>query len=67
MVLFAIGNKEHAQIAQVLTRILPEKLGNTLGHSSVWREKFKGHDLFFEPAGYVDASIHDTVDALYGH
>ena len=33
--LFAVGNIEHAQVAQGLTAIAPENLGNILGHSQI--------------------------------
>ena len=33
--LIAVGNIEHAQIAQGLTAVAPENLGNILGHSQI--------------------------------
>jgi len=33
--LFAVGNIEHAQVAQGLTAVVPENLGNILGHSQI--------------------------------
>ena len=33
--LFAVGNIEHAQVAQGLTAVAPENLGNILGHSQI--------------------------------
>jgi hypothetical protein len=58
---------EHAHIAQALTRVLSENIGNVLGHSLICREESEGHDSFVEHAGNVDASVHDPVDAPYGY
>src|ERR1035438_10531146 len=64
---FAVINLEHAHIKQGLTCVVLENLGNIFGHSLICREESEGHDFFVEHAGYVDASVHDPVDALYCH